>query len=47
MKVNDIFHCDVKKEYRYTKMCIVDTHEIMFDLNVSLLTGLNYFEYHL
>ena len=33
MKVNDIFHCDVKKEYRYTKMCIDDTHEIMFDLN--------------
>lgn len=33
MKVNDIFHCDVKREYRYTKMCIDNTHEIMFDLN--------------
>ena len=33
MKVNDIFHCDVKNKYRYTKMFIDDTHEIIFDLN--------------
>ncbi len=33
MKVNDIFHCGVKKEYRYTKIYIDDTHEIIFDLN--------------
>ena len=33
LPVHTICHINLKKKYRYTKMCIDDTHEIMFDLN--------------